>query len=127
MAIFKLRPYQVEGIEACMHVMTSNRKKSIVVAPTGAGKSHYISETVKRLKDIPIVILQPSKELLKQNYSKYVKAGGKASIYCASLKTKTIKKEDYTEIDGQLKKCFTDFVKDDAPYGHERHEGTGGE
>ena len=105
MAIFKLRPYQVEGIEACMSIMTSSRKKSIVVAPTGAGKSHYISETVKRLKDIPIVILQPSKELLKQNYSKYVKAGGKASIYCASLKTKTVKKVDYTEIDGELKKC----------------------
>ena len=43
--------------------------------------------------------------MLVQNYSKFVKAGGKASIYCASLKIKTIKGEDYTEINGELKKC----------------------
>ena len=44
-----------------------------------------------------------------------------------SLLTEETFPEAGKEFDGQLKKCFTDFVKDDAPYGHERHEDTGGE
>lgn len=100
-----LRDYQIEGVEDGMKVMLAKSKKGIVVQPTGAGKSHIVAEIVKRLTDTPIVVLQPSKELLKQNYSKYVKIGGEASIYCSSLKKKTIKKKAYTEIDGELKRC----------------------
>lgn len=102
--MFKLREYQVKAIEDCMGVLTANKKKSIAVLPTGAGKSIIIAECVKRLNK-PVLILQPSKELLKQNYEKFIKVGGKASMYCASLKTKTIKKQDYTLINGELKKC----------------------
>lgn len=102
--MFKLREYQVKAIEDCMGVLTASKKKSIAVLPTGAGKSIIIAECVKRLNK-PVLILQPSKELLKQNYEKFIRVGGKASMYCASLKTKTIKKQDYTLINGELKKC----------------------
>lgn len=100
-----LRYYQDDGVDAGMKVMTAKSKKGIVVQPTGAGKSHIVAEIVKRLPDTPIVVLQPTKELLKQNYSKYVKIGGKASIYCSSLKKKIKNKKMYTEINGEDKRC----------------------
>lgn len=39
-----------------------------------SGKSHIISEIVKRL-NMPVLVLQPSKEILEQNYEKLVLAG----------------------------------------------------
>tara|TARA_R110000822_G_scaffold6851_3_gene28588 strand:+ start:722 stop:2332 length:1611 start_codon:yes stop_codon:yes gene_type:complete len=102
---FKLRGYQDEGIDACMEILNSKKQcREIVIAPTAAGKSIYLAEAA-RVLDEPILILQPSKELLLQNYAKFIKVGGKASICCASVKTKTIKGEDYTEVDGKLVKC----------------------
>lgn len=103
--MFELRDYQKKGVKAGIRVMTAPKKKSVLVAPTGGGKSIYIAEIVKSLPDIPIVVLQPSKELLRQNYAKYVKVGGEASMYCASLKEKTIKKKAYTTVNGELKRC----------------------
>lgn len=102
--MFVLRDYQDEGVGSCLKVMNAKRKKAIVVAPTGAGKSLYIAATVDRV-DVPVLILQPSQELLVQNYKKYLAFGGEASIYCSSLKQRSIKKKAYTEINGELKRC----------------------
>ena len=99
------RDYQVEGIDACLEILRSKKQcREVVVAPTAAGKSIYLAEAAKRLNE-PLLIIQPTKELLKQNYEKFIKVGGKATMCCASLKTKTIKGIDYTEIDGELIKC----------------------
>lgn len=102
--MYELRDYQVEGVEACLNVMRASKKKAIVVQPTGAGKSLLIAKTVKEL-NVPIVILQPSKELLKQNYTKYTDFGGVATLYCSSLKEKTVDSIGYTQIHGEYKKC----------------------
>jgi DNA repair protein RadD len=102
--MFTLRDYQDEGVDAGMSVMNAKRKKAIVVAPTGAGKSLYIASIVSKVT-VPVLVLQPSQELLVQNYKKYLAFGGKASIYCASLKQKSIKKQAYTEINGEWKRC----------------------
>ena len=101
-----LRPYQERAIQDCVDILTSKKKKcmEVVVAPTAAGKSLYISNTVNRL-GIPILVLQPSKELLAQNYEKFTSIGGVASICCASLKTKTLDRVDYTEINGTMVPC----------------------
>lgn len=102
---FKLRDYQENGIQACVDILNSKKQcREVVVAPTGAGKSIYLAELAKRY-DGPLLILQPSAVLLKQNYEKFIKVGGKASMCCASLKTKTIKGVDYTEVDGELVRC----------------------
>lgn len=104
---FTLRDYQEEGTQACVDILNSKKKtcKELVISPTAGGKSIYVAETVKRVNS-PILILQPSKELLLQNYQKFIKVGGKATICCASLKTKTSKGVDYTELDdGKLVKC----------------------
>ena len=104
--MFRPRFYQEEGIAACLSILNSTKKtcKELVVAPTGSGKSLYISDTVKKL-DEPVLVLQPNKELLAQNYGRFVKMGGVASICCSSLTTKTIDSIPYTEIDGELINC----------------------
>ena len=104
---FTLRDYQEEGTQACVAILRSPKKtcKELVISPTAGGKSIYVAETVKRI-NAPILILQPSKELLLQNYEKFVKVGGTASICCASLKVKTSKGIDYTRIEtGELVPC----------------------
>lgn len=103
---FVLRDYQEEGTQACVDILTSKKQcRELVVAPTAAGKSIYTAEAVKRCNR-PILIIQPNRELLLQNYQKYLAVGGKATICCASLKTKTKDKIDYTELeDGSFVKC----------------------
>ena len=67
---FKLRTYQEEGIKACLEILRSKKKcREVVIAPTGGGKSIYLAEAAKQL-DEPLLILQTSRELLKQNYQK---------------------------------------------------------
>lgn len=102
--MFTLRNYQKEGIEACKKVLLAKKRKALVVAPTGAGKSIYIAKTTHDL-DVPMVILQPSKELLVQNYKKFTAYGGKATIYCSSLKEKSIDKKGYFKLNGEYKRC----------------------
>lgn len=104
---FVLRDYQEKGTQASVNILQSKKKtcKELVISPTAGGKSIYVAETVKRV-DEPILVLQPSKELLLQNYEKFVKLGGKATICCASLKVKTIKGKDYTKLEtGEFVGC----------------------
>jgi len=104
---FTLRDYQEKGTQACVDILQSNKKtcKELVISPTAGGKSIYVAETVKRVS-APILVLQPSKELLLQNYEKFLKVGGTASICCASLKVKTIKGVDYAKLaEGGLIPC----------------------
>lgn len=104
---FKLRDYQIEGVQACVDILTEKKRTciEIVIAPTAAGKSIYVAKSVKEV-DEPILVIQPTKELLMQNYEKFAKEGGVASICCASLKTKTIRGVPYTVLgNGEDKKC----------------------
>lgn len=104
---FTLRDYQEGGTQASVDILQSPKKtcKELVISPTAGGKSIYVAETVKRV-DEPIIVLQPSKELLLQNYEKFVKVGGTASICCASLKVKTMKGVDYTQMEnGEYVEC----------------------
>jgi DNA repair protein RadD len=59
------------------------------VAPTGAGKSLIIADIARQL-DGKVMVLQPSKELLEQNYTKLSSYDIEASIYSASLKSKEV-------------------------------------
>lgn len=57
--------------------------------PTGSGKSLVIANTAKRLGE-PVLILQPSKEILEQNFAKLKSYQFDPSIYSASLAKKEI-------------------------------------
>lgn len=85
----KLRPYQELGLQDIKRFIESDLDNGIYVSPVGTGKSIIVSEAVKLFKE-PTLSLQQSKELLQQNYKKYVQYGFEASIYSASLKTKEI-------------------------------------
>lgn len=100
--MFKYREYQKEAEQTSLELLNNGKKeRKIIVIPTAGGKSHIIAGTVKNYGS-SVVVLQPNKELLIQNYTKFVAAGGSASICCASLKEKTIKGVNYTRINGQL-------------------------
>lgn len=87
----ELRPYQIGSKEAALDYFEngSSLHSPIIVAPTGGGKSVIIAAITKEVpKDT--LILQPSKELLEQNYEKFRLAGGEASMYSASVGVKEI-------------------------------------
>jgi len=64
----------------------------LIVVPTGGGKTHIISEFVRRLGQ-PVLILVPSKELLEQDYEKLSKVIAKKDIgiFSASMNIKEVK------------------------------------
>lgn len=71
----------------------------LVVLPTGAGKSVVIANLIEGM-DEPILILQPSKEILEQNYSKLLQYVDreKIGIYSASMKEKVVKQFTFATI-----------------------------
>lgn len=77
------RPYQVAAIDSGTAYLQSGKTGGLEVLPTGSGKSVVIAGIIMRLNDKTIV-LQPSKEILKQNHKKYKDYGYDASIYSAS-------------------------------------------
>jgi DNA repair protein RadD len=116
-----LRPVQVDptriGVE---FLRTKDAKPSIIVAPTAFGKSIVIAKIAQEL-DENLLILQPTKELLEQNFRKFISLGGKASIYSASFGQKQIGKVTYATI-GSIKEMgrvfkdrgFTKMIIDEA-------------
>lgn len=98
-----LRKYQELAVEAgCKSLKSPNNE--VIVAPTASGKSVIISELCHRL-DSPTLILQPTKEILEQNYEKLVGYGvDDIAIYSASMKKKDIGKYTYATIGSIYKK-----------------------
>jgi DNA repair protein RadD len=103
----KFRDYQDGAIESAVNYINSSSKRpSIIVAPTAAGKSWIIAGIADRYSE-PILVLQPSVELLKQNYEKYELMGGNASIFSASI-SKDIGHVTYATL-GSVKKFARKF------------------
>ena len=83
-------PFQGEAISDIVAYRNSYNGKQlagVLVAPTGTGKSLIIAHSVYELAE-PVLVIQPSVELLEQNYEKYIDHGGMASIYSASAGAK---------------------------------------
>lgn len=104
----KLREYQIEPIQKGINFFQKKETEpSIIVMPTAAGKSIIIAKIVETIQD-KILIIQPSKELLQQNFDKYVNLGGEASIFSASFKSKEIGLVTYATI-GSIKNIGSIF------------------
>lgn len=121
-AQFKPRPYQSEAIDIAVKFFNSNSKKhGIVVLPTGSGKSIVIANIAKELEGNTIVF-QPSKEILEQNYAKFISYGYRASIYSASAGQKRVDKVTFATIGSVIKKqhlfkSFKNIIIDECfPY-----------
>ena len=109
-----LRPNQEEPIrKAAEFFREKSPKPSLIVLPTAWGKSILTAYVAKETDD-KIIVLQPSKELLEQNYLKYLTLCGdfdcRASIYSASFNSKVIGKVTYATI-GSIKNIGATFRK----------------
>ena len=81
---YTLRPYQREAVDAAVSFLHGPAKhNAIEVLPTGSGKSLIIANIVTELGK-PVLIFQPSKEILEQNLSKLSSYGYHAGVYSAS-------------------------------------------
>lgn len=107
---YQLRPYQIQASDAAVRFF--NNKKSerngILVLPTGAGKSLIVADIASKLRQC-ILVLQPSKEILEQNYAKYRSYGmDNCSIYSASFNKKEISEVTFATI-GSIMAQIDDF------------------
>lgn len=103
--MYQLRDYQEEAVQAAITGFEREKHPFIIQAATGAGKSLIIAAICRRL-DEPILILQPSKEILEQNYAKLMSYDPmiNAGIYSASKGRREIAKFTFATIGSIYKK-----------------------
>lgn len=108
-----LRPNQEEPIKQAIGFFNAKSPApSLIVLPTAWGKS-ILTAFVAKAATEKLLVLQPSKELLEQNYKKYVSLCGfeaKAGVYSASFGRKDINKITYATI-GSIKSAGKLFQK----------------
>lgn len=85
--------------------MLEAKGSGLVVLPTGAGKSLVIADFVNKLGE-PVLILQPSREILSQNREKLLQYVDKTEVgvYSASFKAKDIRRFTFATIQSVYKK-----------------------
>lgn len=98
--MYKLRDYQQKASDAAVSFFANKAKKAnaIMVLPTGSGKSLIIADIAARL-DGHVLVFQPSKEILEQNYLKLCSYGVlDCSIYSASFGRKEVSRITFATI-----------------------------
>lgn len=100
-----LRSYQQDAVSAVLADMKSAKPSNgLVVSPTSGGKSFIIAGIVEQYKD-PVIVLQPSKELLQQNSEKFQLTGLESSIYSASFGKRDIGHVTFATLGSILKEA----------------------
>ncbi len=101
---FTLRPYQQEAVRKMLRRKNQEGNELVVIA-TGGGKSLIIAEFAHRLEK-PVLILQPSKELLEQNVNKMLSYVSKdeVGVFSASMNSRTINTFTFATIGSIYKK-----------------------
>lgn len=97
--MYELRDYQKQAVDVAVRFFESPSKRNgVIVLPTGAGKSLVIANIAYRL-DAPVLVFQPSKEILEQNYEKLCSYGVlDTGIFSASFGQKNIRKITFATI-----------------------------
>ena len=110
-ATYTLRPYQQEAVDAAVSLLTDKkRRNAIEVLPTGSGKSLVIANIVSRLGS-PVLVFQPSKEILEQNLDKLQAYGYRGAVYSASKGRQEVADITFATIGSVVTKAdlFTNF------------------
>ncbi|MDP2319602.1 MAG: DEAD/DEAH box helicase [Acidobacteriota bacterium] len=84
---YTLRIYQQHAVDRAVSYLTQPEfrgRNGLIVIPTGAGKSLVIAGIASRL-NAPVLVFQPSKEILEQNAEKLRGYGYHPGIWSASL------------------------------------------
>lgn len=106
-----LRPRQQEAVDKIDIFIKDKKKNSgIFVYPTSFGKSLVIANIASKYPDKYFINVTTSKELLKQNYEKYISYGFEANICSASLGEVGVGKVTFATIGTVVK--FANFFKD---------------
>lgn len=106
--MLKLRYYQEDASKAA-----KESNNGVIVLPTGAGKSLVIADIVNNT-DGHVIVFQPSKEILEQNFKKITDFGFKdAKIFSASMNQKELGKATFATIGSVMiaKKQLLPFMK----------------
>ena len=95
--------------DAAVAAFTSrNESNGLLILPTGAGKSLVIADIAHRL-DGPLLVFQPSKEILEQNFAKLQSYGcWDCDVYSASVGRKGINRITFATI-GSVMNHLDDF------------------
>lgn len=109
-----LRKNQVEPISKATAFFKEKRPvPSLIVLPTAWGKSILTAFVANEIED-KLLVIQPSKELLEQNYKKYVSLCGifeaQAGVFSASFGVKDLNRITYATI-GSIKKLGKTFKR----------------
>ena len=89
---YVLRDYQQSAVDAGVDFFEeedNHEGHALMVEPTASGKSLVIAGIIDRMQE-PVVVFQPSREILMQNYDKLRGYGYHPAIFSASLKRKRI-------------------------------------
>lgn len=94
-----LRDYQKKAIDKAVLFFKSSymNYNSLMVLPTGSGKSLVIAGIIKELNE-PTIVFQPTKEILEQNLEKALTYGIPATVYSASMGKKDVSNITYATI-----------------------------
>lgn len=115
------RQYQTEAIDAGVNFFHEKKHyNGLEVLPTGSGKSVVIANIAKQLEGKTIVF-QPSKEILEQNFKKFLSYGYRAGIYSASAGMKYIDDITFATIGSVAKKAhlfekFKNIIVDECHF-----------
>lgn len=109
-----LRQNQKEPIDKAVRFFHEAKPRpSLIVLPTAWGKSILTAYVARECGD-KLIVLQPSKELLEQNYQKYLSLCGdigvNAGIYSASFGRREIEQVTYATI-GSIKALGAEFKR----------------
>lgn len=107
-----LRENQIEAVEKAIDFFNQKKKSnpSLMVLPTAWGKSILIGYVAYKTKG-KILVIQPSKELLEQNFNKYFdlcQDMGQVGVYSASFNSKEINDVTFATI-GSIKNKAEEF------------------
>lgn len=106
MQTYTLRDYQSESVSKGVEFLLdeSHSDNGIEILPTGAGKSLIVANIVQQLKE-PCIVFQPSKEILEQNFQKFLSYGYRPAIFSASANRKQVGKITLATIGSVIRKA----------------------
>lgn len=108
--MYRLRPYQQQAADVAVRYFKDRTATAngIMVLPTGSGKSLVIADIAARL-GAPVLVFQPSKEILEQNYAKLCAYDIlECAVYSASCNSKAISRITFATI-GSVKNHVEEF------------------
>lgn len=120
--MYNLRYYQKEASDAAVKLFTGKTDKNgLIVIPTGGGKSLILADIASRLEG-PLLVFQPSKEILQQNFANLQSYGIiDCGCYSASVGCKDINRITFATIGSVMNHmrdfdCFKNIIVDEAHY-----------